>query len=279
MNSTSLSRRPSRTLLNNILFSLMLACALCARSPLVLAAESEPMVSLPGGVPPQASELLAGATPAKADMLLHIRIYLQLRDKQAAEKMNQDLHNGASPNYHKWLKTGQFDEMFGPLQASYDAISAWLTSQGFTVSAVRRDRRDVEFTGTVAQADQAFQVQIKSMGDGKHYGILSDPMIPTRFQGVILGVMGLDNLGGVSPASTASPVWTPSNSKSSHGIAYTAFTPADFYTFYDESALLSAGVNGSISANPNECLAIVGLSDYLQVSFTSIICSVSQPRP
>ena len=50
-----------------------------ARSPLALAAESEPMVSLPGGVPPQAPQLLAAAVPAPADMLLRLRIILELR--------------------------------------------------------------------------------------------------------------------------------------------------------------------------------------------------------
>jgi len=239
-------------------FLLMIVYSPCAWPALALAADSEPMVSLPGGVPPQASQLLAAATPAPAGMLLRLRIYLNLSNTQAARQMTDDLQNPSSPSYHKWLTPKQFDQMFGPLQASYDAIASWLTSQGFSVTATRHDRRDVEFTGTVAQADQAFQVQIMSMKDGKHYGILSDPMIPTRFQGVILGVMGLDNLGGVSPAST---VTTPKGN-------VTAFAPADFYTFYDENALLNAGVNGSISGNPNECLAIVGLSDYLPAAVT-----------
>jgi hypothetical protein len=82
MNSTPSSWRrpsPSRTSLNIILFLLMLAQALCARSLLALSAESEPMVSLPGGVPPRAPELLSAATPAPADMLLHLRIYLNIR--------------------------------------------------------------------------------------------------------------------------------------------------------------------------------------------------------
>jgi subtilase family serine protease len=140
------------------------------------------MVSLAGGVPPQAPTLLAGADPAPAGNLLQMRIYLELRDKAAARQMNEDLHNSASSNYHKWLNPQKFDEMFGPLQTTYDEISAWLQSQGFSVTAVRRDRRDIEFSGTVAQADQAFHVQILGMRDGKHYGITSDPMIPTRFQ-------------------------------------------------------------------------------------------------
>lgn len=123
MNGASLSRGPStaRTSLNIVSVLLMIAL-MTTWSGLALSAESEPMVSLPGGVPPQAAELLAGATPAKADMLLHIRIYLQLRDKQAAEKMNEDLYNGASPNYHKWLNPQKFDEMlahFKPATTPY----------------------------------------------------------------------------------------------------------------------------------------------------------------
>lgn len=117
------------------------------------------MVSLSGIGPPLSLELPTITTPARADMVLHLRIYLDIRNKEAARKLTEDQHNASSPNYRKWLKPGQFDEMFGPLQTSYDAIAAWLNSQGFTVNAIRRDRRDIEFTGTVAQADQAFRVQ------------------------------------------------------------------------------------------------------------------------
>ncbi len=105
------------------------------------------MVSLPGGVAQHAPELLAAAIPARADMLLHLRIYLNLRDKEGARKMSDDLHDASSPIYRKWINPKKFDEMFGPLQASYDAIASWLKSQGFSVSATRRDRWDVEFTG------------------------------------------------------------------------------------------------------------------------------------
>ena len=40
--------------------------------------------------------------------------------------------------------------MFALFSASSNAIASWLTSQGFSVTAVRRNRRDVEFAGTVA---------------------------------------------------------------------------------------------------------------------------------
>ena len=265
MNShTSFPKGIGRTLLNIVLVPFVVALALCV--VLGPSADAEQMVSLPGGVPPQASELLAGAGPASSDMVLQMRIYLRLRNVDAARQMAEDQHNAASSYYHKWLNPQSFDQMFGPLQTSYDAIATWLRSQSFGVSAVRRDRWDVEFIGTVAQADQAFHVEIKTMSDGKHYGILTDPMIPASLQGSILGVLGLDNLSGVSPASTVFPVWTSANSKSPNGISYTAFAPADFYTFYDENALLSAGINGSISGIPNECMAIVGLSDYLSTA-------------
>ncbi len=180
---------------------LMLAAAPCAQARRALCAENEPMVPLLGMSRPQSLELPATTTPAPPEMVLQLRILLDIRNKEAARKLAEDQHNASSPNYRKWLKTGQFDEMFGPLQSSYDAIAAWLTSQGFTVTAVRRDRRDVEFTGTVAQADQAFQVQIMNVSDGQHYTATSLPMIPARFQGVIFGILGLNNLLTTSPQS------------------------------------------------------------------------------
>jgi len=77
MKDTPSSRTPSqtRTSLNIMFFLLMIVYSPCAWPALALAADSEPMVSLPGGVPPQASQLLAAATPAPADMLLSLRIY------------------------------------------------------------------------------------------------------------------------------------------------------------------------------------------------------------
>jgi len=161
------------------------------------------MVSLASLGPQQASQLPPTSAPAQPDMVLHLSILLDIRNKQAAKQMTDDLQNPSSPIYHQWLNPQKFDEMFGPLQANYDAIAAWLTSQGFSVTAVRRDRRDIEFTGTVAQADQAFRVQIMNMSDGQHYLATSVPMIPARFQGVIFGILGLDNLATTKPQTTA----------------------------------------------------------------------------
>jgi subtilase family serine protease len=192
-------RFPERISLGIVFILLAFAFAPCVSARLALAAENEPMVPLSGMSRPQSLELPATTTPAPPEMVLQLRILLDIRNKEAARKLGEDQHNASSPNYRKWLKTGQFDEMVGPLQSSYDAIAAWLTSQGFTVTAVRRDRRDVEFTGTVAQADQAFQVQIMNTSDGQHYIATSLPMIPARFQGVIFGILGLNNLLTTSP--------------------------------------------------------------------------------
>ncbi len=155
MNRLSLSgiRSLIRTSLKMAFFLVMTSYAAWS---LTLAAQTEPIVSLPGGVGPRAAELKGGATPANPDMVLPMRIYLDIRNRQSAQKMDEDLHDASTPIYHKWINPQIFDAMFGPLQASYDDIEAWLKSQGFTVSAVRHDRRDVEFTGTVSQADQVF---------------------------------------------------------------------------------------------------------------------------
>lgn len=204
----------------------------------------EPMTQLKGVVSPAASPADL-TTSAPQTMVLQLRVYLALRNEQQAEQLDQELHDPNSPKYHEWLGDQQFEQLFGPTASNYSDVAAWLTSQAFTVTGTRTDRRDVEFTGTVAQADRAFDVRVLMSNDGARYGILSDPMIPARFQGVISNIAGLDNLSGASPAANVGGT--------------TAFGPSDFGTFYNQTALLNSNVNGG----GGDCLGIVGLSDYL----------------
>jgi hypothetical protein len=66
---------------------LVVASAPCLRAARLLSAESEPMVPLSGMAAPQSLELPAAATPARADMVLQLRIYLDIRNKESAWKM------------------------------------------------------------------------------------------------------------------------------------------------------------------------------------------------
>ena len=66
----------------------------------------------------------------------------------------------SSPNYHQWLTPEQFGKQFGPADADIQAVTDWLTTQGFQVNRVAAGRTVIEFSGTAGQVRQAFHTEI-----------------------------------------------------------------------------------------------------------------------
>src|SRR5271166_4893445 len=95
---------------------------------------------------------------APLDAPLQLQIRFALRNQAALNHLLADQQNPASLRYHKWLKTGEFFSRFGPSNAEVKALEAWLRSEGFTIKS--RAPGYLEFTGNVAQTQQAFDVRI-----------------------------------------------------------------------------------------------------------------------
>ena len=64
-------------------------------------------------------------------------------------------HNPKSAQFQKWLTPKQYGDTFGVLDSDIAAVTAWLTSQGFTVNNVYPNKTQIDFTGTAAQVRQA----------------------------------------------------------------------------------------------------------------------------
>jgi subtilase family serine protease len=116
--------------------------------------------------------------------------------RQAAmEALIADQHNPKSARFQKWLTPQQFGESFGVVDSDIAAVTSWLTSQGFAVNNVYPNKTQIDFSGTVAQVDQAFHTQENSyaINGGRHRANASDISIPAALQSVVAGVMGLDD--------------------------------------------------------------------------------------
>src|SRR3974390_3465087 len=130
-------------------------------------------VRLAGSVHPR----LAGATDRGAvspTMQLN-RMMLVLPpspEQQAAlDQLLVEQQDPRSPNYHKWLTPAEFADRFGPPKADIATLSAWLTSQGFTVDEVARGRNWIAFNGTAAQVEAAFHAPVHNyvVGGKAHF--------------------------------------------------------------------------------------------------------------
>jgi hypothetical protein len=215
---------------------------------------------------PMAARQAVDLGPAPGDTPLTdltLRFSIAQQQQAVLTQWLADQQNPASPRYHHWLTPEQFGEQFGLDQPDLDKIAAWLTAQGFTVTQVARGRLFLRFSGTVAQADAAFHVQLHRLSlDGQeHVAALTSPQMPANMAALLTAITGLNDFHWspphpISPATIPPALAAPQYTYGSGINIYHTLTPADFYTIYDENPLLAEGIDGSGVA-----IAIMGQSD------------------
>jgi subtilase family serine protease len=244
------------------------------------------VVKLKGNHPAELARLgpVVHADPA---MKLHLTVMLGIHDQAKLDQLLADQQNPSSSQYHRWLTPEQFNRRFGPTRAQTNAAVRWLESQGLQVKSINRLGRTIEATANVSQAETAFATTIVT--SGANFGNTSDPSIPAEFNGVIVGIQGLDNMHAVMPAGLhrrppaagAAPRRGPmlaladvAHPEADYGGApspgatvggSTAFGPFDIETFYNEAPLIAAS-NGGTAAP--DCVALDEDSDYLDAAVT-----------
>ena len=206
-------------------------------------------------------------------------IFSRTAEQQAGLDATADaLHNRNSPMFHKWLTPTQFGASYSPADSDIAQVGAWLQSKGLKVLDVPPSKTFISFTGTVGQLKSAFGVSIHkfTINGEKHAATINDPQIPSALASVVGGIRGLDNFGGKpllqklgpmhvdlktgkatllggSQQPSAAAALAAGKSKL-RGLGQPEFTdqeglyqvgPQDFYTIYNESPLLSAGITGA----------------------------------
>ncbi len=245
------------------------------------------MVPIAGNHSPTVDKLIA-PKPAPGNTILTMGINLNPTNRAELDRLIAAQQDPTSPDYHRWLKTGEFDSRFGPDPAVRAAITQWLEQKGFKLAAPASDHRVIRFQGTISQAQDAFGVAIYSSDEGRHYGNLGDPSIPSQFADAIGFIDGLDNLRGsntplhTSPGSPAalaqaSPFASPKGSSVGQPQVtrgdLTGFAPSDLYTFYDETPLLNKNINGTGTG----CIGVIEISDYSPTGMTNFDNAFSLP--
>jgi len=222
------------------------------------------LIGMTSAPAPAAAALLADNHPAQAlsqpslgnadaNLPLTMEIRFELRNSAQLDQLLVQQQDPASPNYHQWLKSGEFDQRFGPRPEDVSAVANWLTSEGFTVASASDEH--LEFSGNVAQAQRSFAVRIARYGDGTIYANVEDPTVPPQFDGIIGAITGLDNMMQTTPVGLSFAAPLQASSPEAIINMKEAFGPQDIRTFYDETVTAGTG-DGTGS-----CIAIVGESE------------------
>ena len=94
-----------------------------------------------------------------------------------------------------------FDTKFGASAADIEAVSSFAQRHGLTVTSHHAGRRTVILSGTVAQFNAAFGVNLQQFDydDGTYRGRTGDITLPPELHGVVEAVLGLDNRPAARP--------------------------------------------------------------------------------
>src|SRR5216683_1033995 len=263
-------RRERDLIMRRVMFLFVPAALFCLVSAYAgLATADEAMEPLVGSHP--ANFDFRNRPPLPPDMKLSLWLRFARKNETEFRRHLQEMDDPSSPEYRHGLTPEEIHSRFGESMAEFQAVEQWLRSQGFgiTEAIYGKSIDSIRFTGTVEQAEKAFRTTIVSTGPGK-YANSTDAMIPHRFKGVIGSILGLDNFGGgfmIRPLARGQAELAAAGSaglRAPNAIpeisigGITAFAPADFHTFYDETPLLNAGINGT----GTNCIALIEDSDF-----------------
>jgi subtilase family serine protease len=224
-------------------------------------------VQLKGNVHPLARPEFDRGAVADSQPVTRMLMLLQRGAEQetALQQLMDAQQTKGSASYHAWLTPEQFGKQFGPSDADMQAVTDWLTRQGFQVAKVAAGRNAIEFSGNVAQVRNAFHTELHkfAVNGEEHIANVSEPAIPTALAPVVKGVVALNDFprrahlhnNGVyrwqRDTGQIKPLFTFGNP------ANFALAPADFATIYNIPNYNVAGVHDGTG----ETIAIVGQSN------------------
>lgn len=187
-----------------------------------------------------------GPTPGETKLGMSIRFNMTDAQSAALDQLLADQQDPTSPRYHQWLTPAQYAAQFGLSPSDIAKVSAWLASQGFTVTGVANGGSFITFDGTVAQAQAAFGTSIHnlSVNGETHFANVTNISLPDSFAGVVTAITGLHNFR-FEPHLRTSPQYTSSVSQN-HFVA-----PGDIYTIYNVNPLLTTYTGAGIGMGAN----------------------------
>jgi subtilase family serine protease len=179
-------RRPTFTIATGV----ALVTAVSLVGPPAAYASDDPTV--PGSHPAWATAQNRIAE-APAGTRLSFRVYLKMRDQAGAEAAAAAVATPGSAAYRRYLSPEQVRQRFAPAAASVSAVRSWLTGGGFAIGEVPDNNLYVEASGTVAQAEKAFGVDLATyrVGGQALRAADHDPRVPAAMGALVSGVVGL----------------------------------------------------------------------------------------
>jgi hypothetical protein len=275
-------------------------CTAMAKARITVEPDEAVLTALKGNVHPLARAEFDRGAVADSLPMEHIIMLLERTPEQevAMQTRIDQMHNQRSPLFHQWLSAERVGACYGVANEDIAVVSQWLQSHGFKIDAVPAGKTVLIFSGTAGQVREAFHTEIHNLevkGE-KHIANMSTPQIPAALAPVIAGFRSLHNffpkptmhvaglakrnpktgksylepvgkqpsLGKLSVAKKQpGPDVTYVGSCEDGGTTNCEFLgPQDFYTIYNEKALLTGtSCDGAACNGAGQTIAVIEETD------------------
>ncbi|GCE06967.1 protease pro-enzyme activation domain-containing protein [Dictyobacter aurantiacus] len=188
-----------------VLVLMHLASLLLGATPGAIAAHpqgSPPLQIIPGHLVPLV-ENMPSVGPTSPGTEMQLSVGLKLRNLQALDALLAAQDDPAAAMYHQYLTRGMFQELFGPEQATVDAVAAFLKQGGLKIGigSISDNRLLINASGTAQEVENLFHTTLQNYRvEGRLvYAPKKDPSAPSSIAETIQSVGGLDNVGLYRP--------------------------------------------------------------------------------
>jgi kumamolisin len=186
----------------------------------------------------------------RADPNERLEVTVLLRRQHASDLTDRVERLSKRENVGDHLSRKEFESRFGANSADIEKVKAFAHAHGLAVVQEHAGRRTVVLSGTVAQFNVAFGVELQRFeyGGGSYRGRVGAVQLPDQLKGVVEGVLGLDDRPAAKPHFRARPApgnvhWLANSGGAS------SFTPVELASLYDFPDGTGEG----------ECVAIIEL--------------------
>jgi subtilase family serine protease len=209
---------------------------------------------------------------------LTVELVLQSGNQAGLDRLIGSLYDPHSSQFHQWLPTGAFERQFGPSRSQLEAARSFLRQAGLHLADGSPSAFLLRATGTTSQMEAAFHTRINDYrgSDSKTYFANATSLqIPASLNGVVQGVVGLDNLARahtnteIAQAGTAKPHF-------GGGPGGTGLTPSQIAGIYLADPLYALGNKGK---GAGKTLAVFELSGYTQSDIGTYESQFGLPSP
>lgn len=236
-------------------------------------AQASTLVQLPGHIPGlvKRSVQLGAADPNSPIQLM---IGLRPRNAQALKSYVDSLSRSHSTTAHRYLKPAQIAAAFAPAPTAQNAFIAYMQQAGFRLTQTYTDHLMLGFTGTIGEAEQAFQIQInnyRSPTGRQFYAPDTEPSVPAALAPVIQSISGLDTARVFthppviakqrSTPQSASPRVTCPTAQSG---PFNYYLPGQIASAYNLSGLYSSSYRGE-----GQTIGLLELDDYVSYDIST----------